>query len=100
MKQLLASHSVHCDETGMRVLGTRWWLHVVSTNRLTFYFPHQNSGSEAMDALGFLPEYNGTVIHDGWGSYNKDGCEHARWSEGVKRERTGIEGNGGQQWAK
>jgi len=24
MKQLLASHSVHCDETGMRVLGTRW----------------------------------------------------------------------------
>ena len=100
MKQLLASHSVHCDETGMRVLGTRWWLHVVSTNRLTLYFPHPKRGSEAMDARGFLPEYTGTVVHDGWGSYNKYECEHALCNAHLKRELTGIEENFEQQWAK
>lgn len=100
MKQLLVSHSVHCDETGMRVLGTRWWLHVVSTNRLTLYFPHPKRGSEAMDALGFLPEYNGIVVHDGWGSYNKYECEHALCNAHLKRELTGIEENFEQRWAK
>jgi len=100
MKHLLASHSAHCDETGMRVLGTKWWLHVVSNNLWTYYFPHPKRGSEAIDALGFLPQYNGVAVHDGFASYNKYECEHALCNAHLKRELTGIEQNFEQQWAK
>jgi len=33
---LLASPILHADETGCRVLGKRWWLHCLSTNKLTY----------------------------------------------------------------
>lgn len=100
MKHLLASHTAHCDETGMRVLGTKWWLHVVSNNLWTYYFPHPKRGTEAMDALGFLLQYNGVAVHDGFASYNKYECEHALCNAHLKRELTGIEENFEQQWAK
>jgi transposase len=100
MKHLLASHTAHCDETGMRVLGTKWWLHVVSNSLWTYYFPHSKRGTEAMNALGFLPKYNGVAIHDGYSSYNKYGCQHALCNAHLKRELTGIEENFEQQWAK
>jgi transposase len=100
MKHLLASHSAHCDETGMRVLGTKWWLHVVSNSLWTYYFPHPKRGTEAMNALGFLPKYNGVAIHDGYSSYNKYRCQHALCNAHLKRELTGIEENFEQQWAK
>jgi transposase len=100
MEHLLASHSAHCDETGMRVLGTKWWLHVVSNSLWTYYFPHPKRGREAMNALGFLPKYNGVAVHDGYSSYTKYGCEHALCNAHLKRELTGIEENFEQQWAK
>jgi len=100
IEYLLASHTAHCDETGIRVLGTKWWLHVVSNNLWTFYFPHPKRGIEAMDALGFLPKYKGVVVHDGFASYNKYGCEHSLCNAHLKRELTGIEENFEQQWAK
>lgn len=100
MEHLLESHAAHCDETGMRVLGTKWWLHVVSNSLWTYYFPHPKRGTEAMDALGFLPKYNGVAVHDGFASYNKYGCEHALCNAHLKRELIGIEENFEQQWAK
>ncbi len=100
LDHLFASHFVHCDETGMRVIGKRWWLHVVSNNLWTYYFAHPKRGSEAMDALGFLPKYNGVVVHDGWASYNKYECEHALCNAHIKRDLTGVEENFEQQWAK
>lgn len=90
MEHLLTSHSAHCDEIGMRVLGTKWWLHVVSNNLWTYYFPHPKRGTEAMDALGFLPQYKGVAVHDGYSSYNKYGCEHALCNAHLKRELMGL----------
>lgn len=99
-EHLLTSHAVHCDETGMRVVGKRWWLHVVSNSLWTYYFTHPKRGAKAMDAMGFLPEYDGVVVHDGWASYNKYGCKHALCNAHLKRELTGIEETFEQQWAK
>ena len=69
-------------------------------NLWTYYFPHPKRGTEAMDALGFLPQYKGIAVHDGYSSYNKYGCEHALCNAHLKRELTGIEENFEQQWAK
>ena len=61
MERLLVSHSAHCDETGMRILGTKWWLHVVSNSLWTYYFAHPKRGTEAMDRIPSAIQGNSSV---------------------------------------
>jgi len=51
---LVTAPVAHADETSRRVNGTLHWLPVLSTNRLTAYFPHPKRGGEALDAFGLL----------------------------------------------
>ena len=39
-EQIAQADVLHCDETGLRVNRNLWWLHVASTDGLTFYFVH------------------------------------------------------------
>ena len=98
-RKLMTSPVIHCDETGMKVQGKRHWLHVASNNKYTCYFAHPKRGSEAINAMGILPEFKGTAIHDGWKPYNNYDCNHALCNAHLKRELTGIEENYKQQWA-
>ena len=66
----------HFDETGFYIENLRQWLHVASTKELTLYLPHAKRGKEAMDAMGVLPGFEGTAIHDFWSSYMEFGCKH------------------------
>ena len=88
------------DETGMRVLGSLHWLHTVSTEWLTWYFAHKKRGSEAMDAAGVLPEFNGRAVHDFWDSYLKYDCEHAFCNAHLLRELIFLWEEQKQAWAK
>lgn len=99
-EKLIASPVLHCDETGMKVQGKRHWLHVASTDKYTCYFAHPKRGSEAIDAMGILPEFKGVAVHDGWKPYNGYNCDHALCNAHLQRELTGIEENYKQQWAK
>jgi transposase len=70
-RELLAAGAVlHADETSIRVSAHSWWLHVMSTTKLTLLVCHRRRGRAAIDAIDVLPGYHGTVVHDGLAAYD------------------------------
>ncbi|MCY7273442.1 MAG: transposase [Phormidesmis sp. CAN_BIN44] len=98
-QQIAQAEVLHCDETGLRVKGKLWWLHVASTDGLTFYFIHTNRGKAAMDAMAILPEYDGISVHDELKSYGQYDCDHALCNAHHLRELAFITERYGQSWA-
>jgi transposase len=60
---------VHADETGTRVGVTKRWVHTLATNLLTLLIVHPKRGIEALNDIGVLATFAGTVVHDGWAPY-------------------------------
>jgi transposase len=90
---------VHADETGMKVAGKLFWLHVLATTVMTWIGCHTNRGRQAFDAFGILNEFVGTLIHDGWKPYRDLACVHALCNAHHLRELTYAFEEMGQVWA-
>ena len=99
-EQLVASAVVSFDETGFSVEGDGQWLHVAGTSRLTNYGIHPRRGSEAMDDIGILTDFEGRAIHDFWKPYFNYGCEHGLCNAHHLRELIFLYEVQGQSWAK
>lgn len=98
--QIKAAPLAHCDETGCRVHGERHWLHVASTDNLTYFMIHKKRGFEALEAIGILNGYEGRVIHDYYQSYYRYlECEHYQCGAHITRELTYIDEVMQQSWA-
>jgi transposase len=89
----------HADETGMRVAGSLHWMHVLATTTLTWVACHAKRGRQAFDALGLLPGFLGTLIHDGWRPYRDLACQHGLCNAHHLRELTYVFEELGQPWA-
>lgn len=77
--RLAASPVVHADETGTRVRTTRHWVHTVTTGALTLIAVDPRRGADALEAIGVLPAYRGTIVHDGWAPYElMEAATHAQ----------------------
>ena len=74
---LVAAPVAHVDETSRRVNGTLHWLPVLSTNRLTAYFPHPKRRAKALNAFGLLSQFVGVLAHDHGAAYERYQCLHA-----------------------
>ncbi|MBW2669646.1 MAG: IS66 family transposase, partial [Deltaproteobacteria bacterium] len=98
--QLADSDFAHADETGINIGGDGHWLHCVSNDDWTLYYPHEKRGKEAMDDMGILPRFKGILCHDHWKPYYKYDCTHALCNAHHLRELTRAWEQDGQQWAK
>ena len=91
---------IHCDETGLRVEGKLYWTHVASTEQVTYLDVHPKRGKQALDEIGILPEREGTVVHDGYSSYNQySDVVHARCNAHHLRELVFLAEQHKQEWA-
>ena len=61
------------DETNLRVAKRQDWVHVSSTEKLTLLVHDKRRGAPAVSGIDILPRYEGVVVHDGFGTYDRYG---------------------------
>ena len=99
IEQLRAAPHLHVNETGLRTAGRLHWLHVASTDRLTFYGVHAKRGQAATDHFGILPHFAGRLVHDFWRPYLRYACAHGLCNEHLLRELQFLFEQQQQPWA-
>ena len=103
IKSTISNHdsSVHFDETGIYVEKKRKWLHVASTNKITYYAIHKNRGEKALNDINILPIFKGIAVHDFWKSYfGYTNVSHAMCNAHILRELNAVVELEKQSWSK
>ena len=88
-----AAPVVCADETGIRIQGKLEWLHCAVTPSLSYLAHHPKRGMLAMEAIGVLPPFKGTLVHDGLQSYKQLDCAHSLCNAHHLRELVYVHDN-------
>lgn len=90
---------VQYDETGARVEGSLYWVHVASSCLYTLLTCHKRRGKVAMDEMAIISNMKGIAVHDGWKPYKSYEVIHQLCNAHHLRELQAVSDNLGQQWA-
>jgi transposase len=85
-KRFLESPVLYADETGIKVELKGEWLHTLSDEDYTFLYVSNHRGYQAIEDMGVLPNYCGTLLHDCYSSYFKLNCLHGLCGAHLTRE--------------
>jgi transposase len=86
------SKVIGVDETGLRVAGNSGYIHLARTEKLTHYAYDERRGKAAMDEIGILPQFKGTLVRDGFSSYQwYEQCRHSLCNVHLLRDLVFVE---------
>ncbi len=98
-RRLSQSPILHADETGIRLNGKNSWMHVSGNKTISFFAHHSKRGKKAMDDIGLLGSYNGTLVHDRFSSYFSYQCDHSLCNAHILRDLVYVEETFDAPWA-
>jgi len=87
------------DETPTKVSGKQGYFHVLSNEAFSFLYFNFTRGMSAVNTLGFLSRFKGTLVHDCFSMYFNYGKDHAVCNAHLLRELTFIEEKYNYIWA-
>ena len=82
---------VHTDESPININGKNHQLHNYSDNKYTLQYIHESKSKYAMEELGFLSNYIGTLIHDHNKVQYNFGTNHAECNAHILRYLRAVE---------
>jgi transposase len=98
--QLILSGLLHADETGTNISGTRYWIHCLCNESLTYFHVDVKRGQDAMERMGVLANFKGQLVHDHWKPYFLYLCTHVLCNAHHLRELQRAIEQDSQKWAK
>src|SRR6266581_1979818 len=99
IRKLVQQPLLHADETGIHINKVLYWLHCLSNERWTLFFPHAKRGGDAIKAMGVLENFHQRLSHDHWKSYFQFDCTHSLCNAHHLRELERAWEQDGQRWA-
>ena len=91
LQGLFNSNYVHTDESPININGKNYQLHNYSNDKYTLQYVHKNKTKNAMEEIGFLPKYIGTLIHDHNKVQYNFGTNHAECNSHILRYLQGVQ---------
>ena len=85
LQGLYNANYVHTDESPININGKNHQLHNYSDDKYTLQYVHESKSKNAMEELGFLPNYIGTLIHDHNKVQYNFGTHHAECNAHILR---------------
>jgi len=89
-EKLLSSHILHVDETPIRTEGKLSYVHVIANNDFTLLSGANTRGKKAVEEIGVLGKYSGTLVHDHYSMYYSYGMGHQECNAHILRYLKGF----------
>lgn len=100
LQGLYNANYVHTDESPININGKNHQLHNYSNDQYTLQYVHQTKSRKAMEDLGFLPNYVGTLIHDHNKVQYNFGTKHGECNAHILRYLKGVDDFTKHSWSK